>query len=655
MDFRLDESVAVDVQIGRYTTISRGVIFATRSHMDYVSPCQGIIPGCNFEEMTSSEKSSQIIVMNDCFIGENVTIMPGVKVGNGAFVYAGSVVTEDVPPYAVVAGNPARIIDYRFNESQRESLFLIRWWNWEEEKLSTFSKELYGDIDVFIANHIEEARNELSSIIPANVQYIEKHHQGEEKILLYIPDFEQECPTYPTVIDSFSKTYAGTNTELLLYVPEDDNLEIKLDMLNQVFAKYENVDCYVNLYVDSLEDERGLFGQVDAYITNKNADNIYHIDIADLFGIPVIIGGAGNMFGKVDSASLFKDKSKTTDEVARQLATGNKELITRLAGGLKSQNESVEETREWLNKLTTHVSQISVNQYAMNQSIDNLKYEMFYDTERPVYPIVEKGEKAIELIINEGKSMSRFGDGEFAVIAGDNRQKFQLANPKLGERLKEVLASTDDNILICIANNYGDLSEYNADGKYNIRAYMTPEVRAQHYKLLDMNRVYYDAYLTRPYASYKDNNTDAPRKRFDNLRRIWKGKNLVIIEGERTRMGVGNDLFDNAKSITRILGPAVNAFDRYEDILGEALKQDKDKLILIAMGATATVLAYDLAKAGYQALDIGHIDMEYEWMLTGKGKKTEVKHKYNNEVAGGDNVEELSDPIYESQIIARCY
>ena len=116
-------------------------------------------------------------------------------------------------------------------------------------------------------------------------------------------------------------------------------------------------------------------------------------------------------------------------------------------------------------------------------------------------------------------------------------------------------------------------------------------------------------------------------------------------------MGIGNNLFDNATDIIRILGPAESAFDRYDDILAEALKQEKDRLVLIALGATATVLAYDLANAGFQALDIGHIDIEYEWMRA--GGKVAIHNKYVNEVKDGYMVEDIHNPVYESQVIAK--
>ena len=69
-----------------------------------------------------------------------------------------------------------------------------------------------------------------------------------------------------------------------------------------------------------------------------------------------------------------------------------------------------------------------------------------------------------------------------------------------------------------------------------------------------------------------------------------------------------NDLFDNARSIRRILCPPRDAFERLEDIKQEACKVEKEALFLIALGPAATVLAYDLFKAGYQAIDVGHVD-----------------------------------------------
>ncbi len=101
----------------------------------------------------------------------------------------------------------------------------------------------------------------------------------------------------------------------------------------------------------------------------------------------------------------------------------------------------------------------------------------------------------------------------------------------------------------------------------------------------------------------------------------------------------------------RILGPERDAFLKYEQIMEAVLKTDPGRLVLIAMGPTATVLAYDLAKMGYQALDIGHIDIEYEWYLRGLSRMTAVEGKYVSEVPGGNNVpEQIADESYNREI-----
>jgi len=76
-----------------------------------------------------------IVIGNDVWIGSHVTILSGVTIGDGAVVGAGSLVAKSVPPYAIVVGNPAKIIRYRFDEKTIEMLLKIQWWNWPIEKI----------------------------------------------------------------------------------------------------------------------------------------------------------------------------------------------------------------------------------------------------------------------------------------------------------------------------------------------------------------------------------------------------------------------------------------------------------------------------------------------------------------------------------------
>jgi len=128
----------------------------------------------------------------------------------------------------------------------------------------------------------------------------------------------------------------------------------------------------------------------------------------------------------------------------------------------------------------------------------------------------------------------------------------------------------------------------------------------------------------------------------------------LIIEGEKSRLGVGNDLFNNAKSIKRILCPAVNAFNVYDKIISEAKKIDQSILILLAIGPTSTILAYDLYKLGYQAIDVGHIDIEYEWFLRKAKKRTQIYNKFVNEALGNKfKIANVTDIKYYKEIISK--
>jgi acetyltransferase-like isoleucine patch superfamily enzyme len=96
-----------------------------------------------------------IIIENDVWIGSTATIMSAVKISNGAVVGAGSVVTKDVPPYAIVAGNPAKVVKYRFTEEQIEKLLSIAWWDWEEQKIRDNAMIMWSNnIDDFINKFI---------------------------------------------------------------------------------------------------------------------------------------------------------------------------------------------------------------------------------------------------------------------------------------------------------------------------------------------------------------------------------------------------------------------------------------------------------------------------------------------------------------------
>ena len=87
-----------------------------------------------------------VTIGNDVWIGVNVVILPGVRVGDGAVLAAGAVVTKDVPAYAIVGGVPAKVIRYRFSEKMIHALLQIRWWDWPQEKIEENIEFFYDPV-----------------------------------------------------------------------------------------------------------------------------------------------------------------------------------------------------------------------------------------------------------------------------------------------------------------------------------------------------------------------------------------------------------------------------------------------------------------------------------------------------------------------------
>lgn len=343
---------------------------------------------------------------------------------------------------------------------------------------------------------------------------------------------------------------------------------------------------------------------------------------------------------------MEENREETVGAVER-LETENAALrqeIEELKISFQTLCTTLNEVVKVVSRMNEDVADNTHNNAVLYNRLRNLPYEV-RDTrfeDRYGIPKIMSLEDTIDEIVLHKKSIARFGDGEFGIMFGVSRWRFQREDEKLAVRLREVVQSDEENLLIGLNDFYGDLShrtEADADG---IRSYIV-KARSQHMSLLRKDRLYAHACISRTGSWEK----------IKNQKRIWEGKDCVFIEGDKTRMGVGNDLFDNAKSIQRILCPSESAFDVYDAILEEAVKLPKDKTILIALGPTASVLAYDLARAGYHAIDIGHADLAYEWFLkSGSSQKAAVHHKYNNEYPEGYLVEDIHDEAYEAQVIA---
>lgn len=131
------------LKIGKFCSIACGAKFLFNSANHTMSSLSTYPFPLFYEEWGISKKDvtkswdnkGNIIIGHDVWIGFEAIILAGVTIGNGAIIGARSVVTKDVPPYAIVAGVPARIVRKRFNEDVIVKLLEIKWWNWSKEKI----------------------------------------------------------------------------------------------------------------------------------------------------------------------------------------------------------------------------------------------------------------------------------------------------------------------------------------------------------------------------------------------------------------------------------------------------------------------------------------------------------------------------------------
>lgn len=269
-------------------------------------------------------------------------------------------------------------------------------------------------------------------------------------------------------------------------------------------------------------------------------------------------------------------------------------------------------------------------------------------------PSVKSSLETIDYILEKCPSVSRYGDGELQIMLG-GEIRFQSSNSQLATRLHEIIKSDEVNHIVCIPDIFSSLEQYVSDPNMG-RCFWSSHLlfnRNNWYSCINLKKLYYDACISRFYMDREDKKIS--EKIIDKLKQIWRHRDIVIVEGYESRLGYGNDLFADSKSVRRIICPGTDAFDKYQNIYSAVQSIDKECLILIALGPTATVLAYDLAKDGYQAIDIGHIDVEYEWYLKNAKQKIAIENKsvYEVKEGYGEHLSVINDDSYSRQVIIK--
>ena len=285
------------------------------------------------------------------------------------------------------------------------------------------------------------------------------------------------------------------------------------------------------------------------------------------------------------------------------------------------------------------------NPEAMVQAIEKLALAEPEERQISVLSI----DQSLDYLLEKGASVVRFGDGEMDLVAGRSIV-YQEYDPELSARLREIMSmESDERLMICLPDVFTGLERYSIDAQNFWSLNHLPHF-LEKYKNICRAPWYGSTFISRPYIDLEDKTPSAGY--FAKLKQLWQDKDLLIVEGLTSRSGVGNDLFDGAKSIKRIICPSRNAYSKLDAIKQAVREYADNRLILTMLGPTAKVLVYDLVQEGYRALDIGHIDSEYEWFQMGASHKVKLSHKHTAEHNFDQDIEFRDDQAYDSQIVA---
>lgn len=255
----------------------------------------------------------------------------------------------------------------------------------------------------------------------------------------------------------------------------------------------------------------------------------------------------------------------------------------------------------------------------------------------------------LNYIMAHNSSVARFGDGEMDIITGHSIP-YQDYDENLANKLKEIISSeSNESLVVCLSDVFERLDRYNQSAVDFWKQHLNDNY--VYYKSLCKAPWYGSTFISRPYMDLVDKSLS--KMYFKNIKNLWDKRDILIVEGVNSRSGVGNDLFDNANSVERIICPSKNAYSKINEIELLIEKHAENKLILLILGPTAKALAYRLSNKGYQTIDIGHIDSEYEWFKMGATYKVKLDNKHTAEHNFDENIILNEDVDYNRQVVVR--
>ena len=278
-----------NLQIGKYCSIAEDVLFMIDINHDYMSVFQGCPSELKDIKLSSRlKRKGQILIENDVWIGHGATIMNGVTIHNGAVVAAGSIVTKDVPAYAIVAGNPARVVKKRYSDDIIEKLLKISWWNWTSSEISKRKSDFADLPEAFVQKYYDSALEKYKSVF-AEQNPINNLCNGEKFVIT--PYFNDKYPLYPKIIKSFCEEFSDKPAQLIIYLSgENYSIEKEFQIISDCLSEYSEYNVFVQIIDRREASVERVLAYTDYYITNRSSENLYYTEIAEKYGKKVLSG-----------------------------------------------------------------------------------------------------------------------------------------------------------------------------------------------------------------------------------------------------------------------------------------------------------------------------------------------------------------------------
>lgn len=274
------------LMIGKGCSLADNITFMIDLNHDYRAVSQGA--NAFLEGIVPVEKTPRkgtIIIQNDVWVGHGATIMAGVTLHNGSIVAAEAVVTKDVPSYAMVGGNPARVLGYRFVPEVVTALQNIAWWDWSEKVQLARRKDFALPAEVFAEKYLPQVEDIEAIPLPGN---------GLNSVFFPV-DVGEPFPLYPKVLAEYFQQNRP-NVELLIYIPADRSTRENICEIECILEKYEERDSCVTLQTGVTLDERILIHGADYYVTTRAKETVYRTCLADRYGTKVLYGTDDGLF-----------------------------------------------------------------------------------------------------------------------------------------------------------------------------------------------------------------------------------------------------------------------------------------------------------------------------------------------------------------------